>query len=285
MSPGKGLLCGRLYPISGIVVGMSLFVLILSWGCSDSSDESSGGKDIEGQPATDFCGEDAPTPPEECSSCHGAPPTDNGHVQNKRCYRCHGIVVDENYEFVDETKHTDQKTDAAVGCSSCHGWTLGVSPPENLEGHCEDGTLGIGTHAAMRRVAIPAHKTACTNCHTVPLSTDDEGHIDGDNVAEVKFKFLATANGAEPVWNGKTCSNVYCHGGTLEGGFLKEPNWYDVSGEPSHCGACHRLTDPSGNVDADCNSCHPTSVTANKEIIPNGTHINGTIDMPEGESK
>jgi predicted CxxxxCH...CXXCH cytochrome family protein len=131
----------------------------------------------------------------------------------------------------------------------------------------------------MRRTTIPAHQVNCSNCHTVPLSTWDAGHIDGDGLAEVNFKNLAVANGAAPVWDGQTCLGVYCHGATLSGGDHKEPDWFDTTGTAGLCGACHRLTDPQGNLNADCHSCHPTSVSPANEILPFGTHVNGSIDL------
>ena len=227
----------------------------------------------------DDCGYQVLSVPAECDTCHGAPPQTSRHPDNHRCYRCHGYTVDENYEFVDSGMHRNGEVDYAVGCSSCHGWALGISPPQNLKGECDRLLDGVGSHAHMRRETIPAHQTACTNCHTVPLSTWAEGHIDGDGVAEVLFNNLATMKGAQPVWDGERCSNVYCHGATLEGGDYKDPVWLDDSGDASKCGACHRLTDPEGNADADCHSCHPTSVDENREILPRGDHINGMIDM------
>jgi predicted CxxxxCH...CXXCH cytochrome family protein len=131
----------------------------------------------------------------------------------------------------------------------------------------------------MRRDAIPAHQVNCTNCHKIPLSTWEEGHIDGDGKAEVIFGDLAVADGATPVWDGQNCLNVYCHGATLDGGDHKSPNWFETSGTAQACGACHRLTDPEGNEDADCSSCHPSSIDANNEVLPYGTHINGQIDL------
>ncbi len=112
-------------------------------------------------------------------------------------------------------------------------------------------------------------------------ASDESG--DGDRRAEVIFGNLATADGAEPSWDGETCSNTYCHGATLTGGFLKNPRWQDTSREPGRCGACHRITDPDGNADADCASCHPKSVDKDRNILDYGTHLNGHLDMPDDD--
>ena len=101
--------------------------------------------------------------------------------------------------------------------------------------------------------------------------------------AEVRFSHLAVHDGANPGYDAEThvCSNVYCHGATLPGGDHKEPGFYDTSGAAAQCGACHHLTDPDGNEDADCSSCHPTSVDSERHILSLGSHLNGHIDMGE----
>ncbi len=232
----------------------------------------------------DDCGYAVVTVPEGCDACHGAPPTKSTHPPNNRCFRCHGQVVDKTFAFIQSGMHQNGTVEYAVGCTSCHGWDLGVSPPQNLKGKCSEGINGTGAHAALRRDAVPAHQVNCSNCHSVPLSTWADGHIDGDGQAEVVFSNLAVAGNAVPVWDGKTCANVYCHGATLTGGDYKEPGWYETGGRAGECGACHRLTDPQGNADADCHSCHPTSVNSANAILPYGTHINGVIDLDNATS-
>jgi predicted CxxxxCH...CXXCH cytochrome family protein len=276
-----------------ILLSILLSLFLIGADCSNSSNGDSDDGETEGgdddseddDDAVDDCGYKIMTVPEGCDECHGAPPQTSRHPQNHRCSRCHGSVVDDAYTILHTGRHRDGKVDYAVGCTSCHGWNQGTSPPQNLSGECGVDKKGVGAHAAMRREAIRAHKVACNNCHTVPTGTWEAGHIDGDNQAEVKFKLLAKADGASPTWNGTTCSGVYCHGATLTGGTHKEPSWTDESGKAKMCGACHRLTDPEGNADSDCSSCHPTSVKSDRTIIEDGTHINGTIDMASDAKK
>lgn len=270
---------GATFLIALLILTLLMF---FAFGCErDNSGNDGDDSDQNDDSSLDSCGYKIVEVPEGCTKCHGAPPETARHPTNNRCYRCHGNVIDENMQFVQVALHDNGTVDYAVGCTSCHGWNLGTSPPQNLKGECTPGAVGVGAHAAMRRDCIPAHKVGCNNCHDVPLTTWSAGHIDGDNKAEINFKFLAVAKGATPVWNGKTCSNVYCHGATLEGGDLKEPNWLDTSGDAGNCGACHRLTDPQGNENAVCSDCHPTTVKNNRELISDGTHINGVIDLPE----
>ncbi len=282
----------RLPLLIAIIFCLLLSVSLLGAGCSDSSNNGksgdSGNEDVDdddNDDAVDDCGFKAMTVPEGCDECHGAPPKTSRHPTNHRCSRCHGYVVDENYNILQTGKHRNGTVDYAVGCTSCHGWNLGTSPPQNLSGECSEDNKGVGSHAAMRRNAIKAHQVGCNNCHTVPTGTWEAGHIDGDNKAEVKFKLMAKLDGAKPTWDGSTCSSVYCHGATLTGGTHKEPSWTDTSGKSKQCGACHQLTDPAGNTDADCSSCHPTSIKSDRSIIEDGTHVNGTIDMASDTKK
>jgi len=240
---------------------------------------------IEPAESTD-CGIETLPPPQDCGACHGAPPDGNGHVSSPYCYRCHGFVVDQDFEIIDSDLHKNGVVDYTVGCTSCHGWNNGAAPEPNLSGKCAAGSEGVGAHVAMRETCIPAHRVNCINCHIVPTTLHQEGHLGDDLIPEITFANLATAHGAKPTWDGQTCSSVYCHGATLQGGTHKRPNWYATDHKASECGACHRLTDPDGNADADCSSCHPTSMDADRKLLPAGDHMNGMIDLPaEGEGE
>ncbi len=275
-------------PARGVCVLLLGLLLAALWlpGCAEDDDDDNDQGADDGTPEEfDDCGYATMTVPEACDACHGAPPETARHPLNHRCYRCHGQVIDEDYAFVTADLHNNGEVNVTVGCTSCHGWNLGASPPQNLEGECSVEKIGVGAHWPMRHAEIEAHRVNCSNCHSVPLGTWEAGHIDGDHRPEVEFKFLAALNGAQPTWTGETCANVYCHGATLQGGTLKEPNWYDTSGDASACGACHRLTDPQGNTDVNCAACHPTTVegTNGRTISNRGTHINGVIDLLEGD--
>jgi len=261
---------------TSIPILLLCLVLIAAVGCEKQDDGDNGDGSTE---SLDDCGYPVVSVPQGCDACHGAPPDTGRHPPNHRCFRCHGAVIGPDMQWTEASLHQNGTVDVAVGCASCHGWNQGTSPPQDLTGSCDPDARGVGAHMAMRRSAIPAHQVNCTNCHTVPLAVWEVGHIDGDNRAEVRFKNLATADGAQPSWDGNTCSNVYCHGGTLEGGWLTDPSWTDDSGRPSRCGACHWIMSPDGDAEADCSACHPTSVDADRRILPSGTHINGTVDL------
>ena len=183
-------------------------------------------------------------------------------------------------KFVNASLHQDGVVEYSVGCASCHGWNLGTSPPQDLTGSCDVNSTGNGAHKAHRVDPIPAQRVNCANCHAVPLSIWETGHISGANQAKVTFGLLATANGATPTWDGTRCSGVYCHGATLKGGALTNPEWMDRTGKPGQCGACHWMLHPGGGPK--CHDCHPTTVDENGDLVPNGTHLNGAVDLGSG---
>jgi predicted CxxxxCH...CXXCH cytochrome family protein len=262
------------------VLGIFFVLSLCGAECSNSTNSTPTDADQNNEiPQLDDCGFPIVVVPQGCDACHGAPPQTARHPKINRCSRCHGAVINEDFTFVQPAKHKDGTVDYAVGCVSCHGWDQGFSPPQNLNGECGLDKKGIGSHVQMRRTAIPTHQVSCINCHKVPLSVWATGHIDGDDKADITFSAMATANGAKPVWNGVTCSSVYCHGATLKGGDHKDPTWGDTGGSAKKCGACHTITGHDGDTNADCSSCHPTSVDSKREILPTGTHINGVIDI------
>jgi predicted CxxxxCH...CXXCH cytochrome family protein len=228
------------------------------------------------QVASPLCEPDPVVTPTGCAVCHGMPPTEKNHPPNARCWRCHGYTIERGFTFANEKLHQNGKVDVAVGCTSCHGWNLGVSPPPDLTGDCTAGTRGVGAHLAMRMAALPVHKVGCSNCHPVPLALGSPGHNDGKR--DVVFAELAIAGGVKPTWDGQKCADVYCHGATLTGGTLKTPSWTDTSRAAGACGACHALATPDGKTGVDCSPCHPTTVGKDGKLLPRGTHLNGKVE-------
>lgn len=254
---------------------MALGLVPLLAGCSGESTPSAA-KKASAPPPKAACVAPSVVPiPAGCTDCHEMPPTSKRHPADARCSHCHGYVVDADFHYVDKARHNDGTIDVAVGCSSCHGWNLGVSPPPDLGGAC--ASKGVGAHFAMRQGAIPAHQVGCINCHPVPLVRESPGHDDGK--IDIVFAALATAKGAKPTWDGSSCAGTYCHGATLQGGTLTAPKWLDDSHAPGACGACHALSCPKGAKGSDCHACHAASVDASRAILPEGKHLNGMIDV------
>jgi predicted CxxxxCH...CXXCH cytochrome family protein len=170
-------------------------------------------------------------------------------------------------------------------CASCHGSTDNPAPPKSLAGKTDTAELSVGVHQAHLVAGQYSQPVACGECHKVPSEVDDEGHVDG-LPADITWGPLASADGAKPDWDraAGTCSATYCHGGTLEGGSIKDFQWTTGTGAtplPSgSCGACHGFPPPSPHPQvSSCQACHGGTVGPDgKILVEGGKHINGSVD-------
>jgi len=142
-----------------------------------------------------------------------------------------------------------------VTCHSCHGSEDNDAPPRPA---ALDKTLGtssiqVGAHQLHVRDGLVRKALACSECHPVPKTVDEEGHV-APGGARMRWGPLAAARGAAPSWDRDTatCSSSYCHGATLKGGNLQRPVWtYDevpaemVTRSDRTCKGCHGYPPPS----------------------------------------
>lgn len=173
------------------------------------------------------------------------------------CGTCHGADF-KGGVVTGAVACTDCHADGPTACSTCHG---------------EAGPTS-GNHAPHH-----AAQLACSECHTVPTTWDAPGHLlgDTDGQAEINFGALAglTPVPADrlgpPTYANGTCTNVYCHGGTLAaGGASTMPAWATpATGAP--CAQCHGAPPPS-HTQTTCVSCHPSDAA----------HIDGVVQVGAG---
>ncbi len=219
-----------------------------------------------------------------CDRCHGAPPP--SHTQSA-CDSCHRGA-----------RHLDGVVQIGGGCTGCHGDVTSPAPPMDLAGNTVTTAVGVGAHRAHldapSRLSAPI---ACTECHRVPATLGEAGHLDSALPAEVfppGSGMLARAAGAVPAWDhaAATCAGAYCHGATLAdtaAGRLTEPAWIASSGQV-YCGSCHGIPPttpahaPSMSL-GDCVTCHPRTVDGFGNILLGGTpsaitseHLDGAVD-------
>lgn len=239
-----------------------------------------------------------------CGSCHGLGP--ESHASNT-CQHCHQQVIDD-MGFVNEGLHVDGTTQLGRHgnrCNSCHGTEGGLrSPPLSLSGGSSPSLIAVGAHEShmtgANAITVPID---CTECHVVPSSLHDPGHIDDAYPAEVSFDpaGLASASSATPVWDraSGTCSTVYCHGGgtnldpsrDTSPSVNRMPGWTEVNQGISDCDSCHGLA-PSfsphnaGHTVDQCTWCHSSTVDASGDIVFGGSpgsetslHLNGMLDL------
>jgi len=220
-----------------------------------------------------------------CGTCHGLPPPpSSGHPVSTNCGTCHPGYTQAS---VNVATHIDGTVEVHVTCTSCHGNSsetatptdpLYAAPPLDVLGNSGTTFIGVGAHQSHLNAGALSVAIDCTECHVVPQSLSD--HPTG--TLNVTFGSLATAQNAAPAWNAAnaTCSGVYCHGGTLQGGGSNTvPTWTVVNGTQAACGTCHGIPPPPSTGHAtstDCGACHCGYTSATVNLT---THINGVIDV------
>jgi predicted CxxxxCH...CXXCH cytochrome family protein len=218
-----------------------------------------------------------------CGSCHGFPPPPP-HVQTTACSQCHTETMNANGTIQDKGKHLDGTVEVAQGqaCNACHGSAVNAAPPKDTSGSSDVTRRTVGAHQAhllgSSNLTVPV---TCEACHQVPAATLDAGHVDA-TPAEVEFSGLATSDGAVPAWDGlhATCSDVYCHGSTLTGGYNKAPVWTRLDGSQDACGTCHGNPPPAPHPQsAQCGGCHTLTTNVDGTLKDKTRHIDGTVEV------
>jgi hypothetical protein len=158
-----------------------------------------------------------------------------------------------------------------LACDACHGKGPLGAPPAGLNGAVDPGDPGLGAH---RRHLDPTLDdrigaiAACADCHAVPASVDDPGHLDGAAPADVALAFGGLYDPAAG-----TCT-AWCHWDRDPG-----PRWADASGDERACDACHGFpplttrrgtAHPSAPDFQACLSCH---------TYEPARHVDGIVDL------
>jgi predicted CxxxxCH...CXXCH cytochrome family protein len=192
-------------------------------------------------------------------------------------------------------------------CNTCHGVfsapasnALSAAPPKSVAGGSSTSDPRVGAHQS-HLYADFGKRVKCQECHTVPASWNQSGHITADLRAEVVFNDtlakLTTNGGAvipSPSYNTTTyqCSSVYCHGTFKNGNTGNSPTWNAAN--QAACGTCHGTsTSPwpaTGGHPAisNCEFCHTTSGTPVAQynsgsgtwsIVDSTRHVNGKLSL------
>ncbi|MBI5488718.1 MAG: CxxxxCH/CxxCH domain-containing protein [Deltaproteobacteria bacterium] len=219
-----------------------------------------------------------------CGTCHGLPP-EGTHPSDTRCELCHGEVIGAGMRFVDRTRHVNGVVDVSYGdCESCHGGGGSAAPPRDATGGSGTSLRGVGAHRSHQGASSWYAEIACSQCHRVPATVPDVGHIDTPLPAELTWGPLPVADGAAPAFDGASCAGNYCHGATLlPGGTITVPAWTTVDGTQAACGTCHGLP-PGGTHPSDtrCELCHGDVIGAGRTFVDASRHVNGIVDVDYG---
>lgn len=213
----------------------------------------------------------------ECKKCHGEYYA--GGSSSPTCFTCHTVGPE--------------------ACNTCHGDFTKPSltaPPRALNNAIATTDPGVGAHTLhLTNIKIAPKNVACEECHTVPKTFSEAGHIDSNPKAEVIFKD-SNKNGSYN-FTTNTCANTYCHGNfefsksSSKYSFIYtsdkivgnnfSPKWNKVDGTQAACGTCHGLP-PTGHQAQNlnqCSTCHSGVVDNTGKIIDPTKHLNGKINV------
>ena len=229
-----------------------------------------------------------------CYTCHNGP---SGHPNNWMSYASddfHGAAIreagwdmgsckvchgDDYAGGISESSCLTCHSGTPEACNTCHGSSTNAAPPQDTQGRTETSFASVGAHQAHLLEGSLTGAVACSECHVVPATLHDAGHVDSDLPAEVIFGDFTTDSGSlTPAWDGSVCSNTYCHGAFNHGNPDQTPDWASV-GEAA-CGTCHNLPPASPHPNNEnCSLCHGNVVDADNNIIDKSKHINGSTDF------
>jgi predicted CxxxxCH...CXXCH cytochrome family protein len=234
------------------------------------------------------------------ANCHGRlSPVWGSNTTNYQCTKCHGKgTVLANYSTVSNVQ-------AAPGYA---GVGIGVGRQVGTISSNVSNDPKVGAHDShLRALNNLGHPTLCSDCHTVPATAFVSGHMDGSSLPTWSnmAKNVETIPGsATPYTYTKgalatnynsvsgSCSNVYCHGGSLTDGTGTSPVWNDGSyltgNRSTDCAKCHGYPPVnstryphSPSVDfMTCTNCHPHdgNRSSTDPLLGNDFHINGRLE-------
>ncbi len=220
------------------------------------------------------------TSAETCGTCHGLPPP-TPHPQLTDCSLCHGMVVgSDDRTIIDPLLHVNGVVDVDVptSCTTCHGQGTNPAPVP--------GQPGAGAHQAHLSGNATARAVPCAECHHVPATVLEPGHIDTGLPPSVLFSGAAASGSGTPVYDNGSCRNTECHGaafkdGNPSGGTNTTPAWNVVDGSQDACGTCHALPPPAPHPYVDlnprCSACHGDIADDNRTFTHPELHVDGIV--------
>jgi predicted CxxxxCH...CXXCH cytochrome family protein len=182
---------------------------------------------------------------QSCNQCHGVPPNSGEHFEHSEyaCSRCHGTGY--STTTTSATTHMNGVADVPFGFYNRSTRTCSST----------------GCHSSEHWGTVKPVTPSCANCHGFPPSL--------------------------PHPQQSTCQS--CHPSMLATGVLTAEHndgSLDLSGVG--CTSCHGAPPTSTRVggvhpaDENCYGCHSTTVSAANEVVANGTHNDGYVQIGGG---
>lgn len=183
-------------------------------------------------------------------------------------------------------RHRDDSTSELARCTACHGDAsrpgsaiARAAPPRDLLGAEQTGYPGVGAHSIHLQDSETHTALPCSECHIVPERVDSKGHTDDAAPAEVVFGSLAKTGGAKPHYDRqtRTCVDTYCHRDA-------DAVWTHPKTSEQACGSCHDLPPaPPHPQSQQCGACHGDVASSLRQIIAPELHVNGQVEVTEGD--
>jgi predicted CxxxxCH...CXXCH cytochrome family protein len=168
-------------------------------------------------------------------------------------------------------------------CGTCHGVEGNPAPPPCTMGMVDTTYPSVGAHQSHVGTSTWRRQIGCGECHPTPSTCPDiaEGlcgdpcvttHEDG--IVDVAWGSVAQQGTYDSLT--ATCSNVYCHGGTLQPDAIgspptsRAPQWTTVDGTQAGCAISCHTHPPGGTHDilTDCPTCHGEVISTYDELDP-----------------
>ena len=201
------------------------------------------------------------------------------------CRQCHGENLDGGFSGVDcNGCHKAVSANWTGDCTFCHGGQdndLGA-PPQGVEGETDTADRAVGAHTVHLEHTAFAPALECQDCHEVPASVQQQGHIDGQ--AQVSLNPQKAGEAAAYDRATGTCTSVYCHGNGREA--AASVSW--TAGLNLGCNGCHAdaatASDLSGAhashaASMACQVCHGDTLDSAGAIADLSVHIDGAIQV------
>jgi predicted CxxxxCH...CXXCH cytochrome family protein len=239
----------------------------------------------------------------QCQAPYAATPIHPAGLMNPASPDFHGTMLRESdWDFADCARCHDDQDEAGnplgtftggksgVSCRACHVDDAAQAAWPQC-GTCHEAQPTTGAHVRHRTPGALDRAFACTTCHTMPTDWRDPGHVKGDQSpgADVVMSGLAVdPAAAKPAYDPatRTCSNVYCHGGTLADANATHPQpvWDLAIPDQATCGGCHGLAPAAPHPpNARCASCHQRVVSAPGQLDLTA-HLDGQVQVSKDET-
>lgn len=244
-----------------------------------------------------------------CGSCHNVdshlPWLHEFHVGSAgiRCSICHATVVDDQENIIGLDLHINGVADTSITdwtmCNTCHGTETSCdgchggldnnsgAPPYGLSGEIATTERVVGAHTAHLEGNLISDGIECEECHVVPATVLQVGHLGDNQIAEITFGTLAGGSSSYNQSNA-TCSQTYCHGNFFGGNSSNVAIWNESN--QAECGSCHPVSTNIGLLQGrhfvhvveegiGCYRCHSTVVDNSTAVIGLNLHIDGQVEV------